>query len=59
MLSRLPALALDARGEPRVSLRAILTLAFPMFVHAGMQAVLNLTDTWFVGRISVDAVAGV
>jgi multidrug resistance protein, MATE family len=59
MLSRLPALALDARGEPRVSLRAILTLAFPMFVHAGMQAVLNLTDTWFVGRISVEAVAGV
>jgi multidrug resistance protein, MATE family len=55
----LPACAVDRHGQQQVSLRAIVSLAFPLFIHAGLQAVLNLTDTWFVGRISVEAVAGV
>ena len=34
-------------------------LAAPLFLNSGVQAVLNLTDTWFVGRISTDATAAV
>ena len=59
MSGALPACAVDRHGQQQVSLRAIVSLAFPLFIHAGLQAVLNLTDTWFVGRISVEAVAGV
>jgi MATE family multidrug resistance protein len=55
----LPASRMDEHGQPRVDLRAILAMAFPLFIHAGLQAVLNLTDTWFVSRISSQAVAGV
>ena len=55
----LPASRIDEHGQVRVDLRAILAMAFPLFIHAGLQAVLNLTDTWFVSRISSQAVAGV
>jgi MATE family multidrug resistance protein len=41
----------------RVSLRAIFTMAAPLMVTNAIQAVLNLTDTWFIGRLSTDAVA--
>ena len=37
--------------------RAILALALPLFLNSSIQAVLNLTDTWFIGRISATAVA--
>lgn len=53
----LPALAHDARGRRRVDYRAVAALAAPLFLNAGVQAVLNLTDTWFLGRISPDATA--
>ena len=46
-------------GRPQVSLRAVLFLAFPLFLHAGLQGLLNLIDTWFVGQISTSALAGV
>ena len=46
-------------GHRRVDLRAVVALAAPLFVNTGIQAVLNLTDTWFLGRISTDALAGV
>jgi multidrug resistance protein, MATE family len=36
-----------------------MALALPLFFNSGIQAVLNLTDTWFLGRISTDATAGV
>ena len=55
----LPASRLNAHGQPVIDLWAILKIAFPLFVQAGLQAALNLIDTWFVGRISVDALAGV
>ncbi|MBP9891034.1 MAG: MATE family efflux transporter [Planctomycetes bacterium] len=57
--SRLPALRIDPQGLRRVDLRAVLKLAFPLFLNTSVQAVLNLTDTWFVGTISVDALAAV
>ena len=59
MPAELPARRIDARGRERVDPRAILALALPLFVNASLQAVLNLTDTWFVGRISAQAVAAV
>ncbi|MFZ9735213.1 MAG: MATE family efflux transporter [Burkholderiaceae bacterium] len=59
MASHLPACRLDAMGRPQVSLRAVFFLAFPLFLHAGLQGLLNLIDTWFVGRISTSALAGV
>ncbi len=55
----LPAARRDAQGRVRVDLRAVLALALPLFLNASIQAVLNLTDTWFVGRISATAVAAV
>ena len=55
----LPALRNDGAGRPRVDYRAVFALAAPLFINSGVQAVLNLTDTWFVGRISTDATAAV
>ena len=45
------------RGNLKVDVRAILALALPLFLNSSIQAVLNLTDTWFIGRISSTAVA--
>jgi MATE family multidrug resistance protein len=53
----LPARRLDARGRARVDLRAVIALAAPLFLNSAIQAALNLTDTWYVGRISTDATA--
>ncbi len=39
--------------------RAVFALAAPLFLNSGIQAVLNLTDTWFLGRISAEATAAV
>ncbi|MDE2344056.1 MAG: MATE family efflux transporter, partial [Betaproteobacteria bacterium] len=55
--ARLPALRLDDAGHRHVDLRAVLALAFPLFLNSSIQVVLNLTDTWFVGRLSTDAMA--
>lgn len=57
--SAVPARRFDAQGRPHVDLRALLALALPLFVNSTLQAVLNLTDTWFVGRLSSTAVAAV
>jgi MATE family multidrug resistance protein len=57
--AELPARRVDADGRVRVDARAIVALALPLFVNASLQAVLNLTDTWFIGRISAQAVAAV
>lgn len=56
---RLPACRVDAAGVRRVDVRAILALALPLFLNSSIQALLNLTDTWFIGRISATAVAAV
>jgi MATE family multidrug resistance protein len=55
--SALPALRLDAHGRRRVSVHAVLALAMPLFLNSGVQAVLGLTDAWFVGRLSTEATA--
>ena len=53
----LPAVRIGADGRRRVDARAVLQLAAPLMVTNAIQAALNLTDTWFIGRISTDAVA--
>lgn len=47
----------DGQGRLHVDLRALLVIAAPLMVTNAIQAVLNLTDTWFIGRLSTDAVA--
>lgn len=59
MAIELPARRVDAAGRVRVDHRAIIALALPLFINSSLQAVLNLTDTWFIGRISAQAVAAV
>jgi MATE family multidrug resistance protein len=44
-------------GHPSVSVAAVLTLAAPLMLTNVVQAGLNLTDTWFLGRLSTSAVA--
>lgn len=53
------ALRVDAQGRRHVDLRAVAALAAPLFLNSGIQAVLNLTDTWFLGHISANATAAV
>ena len=53
----LPARRIDTAGRPHVDLRAIVRLAAPLMVTNAVQSLLNLTDLWFIGRLSTDAVA--
>jgi MATE family multidrug resistance protein len=53
----LPAQRIDAAGQPHVDLRAIFRLAAPLMATNAVQAVLNLTDLWFIGRLSTEALA--
>jgi MATE family multidrug resistance protein len=39
-------------GRTRLDYVGICKLAFPFMVNSALQAVLNATDTWFVGRLS-------
>ena len=57
--SRLPAVRLDHAGIRHVDQRALLALALPLMLNSTIQLALNLTDTWFIGRLSVDALAAV
>lgn len=52
-----PARRVDADGRPHVDLRAIVRLAAPLMATNAVQSLLNLTDLWFIGRLSTDAVA--
>jgi len=56
---RLPAQRLDAFGQAHVDQRAVMALALPLMANSAVQIVLNLTDTWFMGRISTQALAAV
>jgi MATE family multidrug resistance protein len=56
-LSSLPARRVDAAGKPHVNLREVFKLAAPLMATNAVQALLNLTDLWFIGRLSTDAVA--
>ncbi|MCC6575218.1 MAG: MATE family efflux transporter [Planctomycetes bacterium] len=55
--TRLPAVSLDAQGKRHIDWRAIFALVFPLFINNSIQSVLNLTDLWFIGRISSTATA--
>ena len=57
MEGALPAQRLDAAGRPHVDLRAIMRLAAPLMATNAVQSLLNLTDLWFIGRLSTNAVA--
>jgi len=54
----LPARLVGPGGLARIDYRAIAALALPLMVNSSLQAVINLTDTWFVGHISTTAMAG-
>ncbi len=56
-LRSLPALRIDAAGQWHIDMRQVAALAFPLILNSTIQAVLNLTDTWFIGRLSVTATA--
>ncbi|MEZ5532474.1 MAG: MATE family efflux transporter [Steroidobacteraceae bacterium] len=53
----LPAQRIDRHGRPQVDLHAIARFAAPLMATNAIQALLNLTDTWFIGRLSTDALA--
>ena len=53
----LPASKLDAAGRVRIDMRVVLALALPLFLNSSLQAILNLTDTWFISRLSPVALA--
>jgi MATE family multidrug resistance protein len=53
----LPACRLSADGRRHIDVAAVLRLAAPLMASNAVQAVINLTDLWFIGRLSTDAVA--
>ncbi len=55
--TRIPAVRFDEHGRRHVDLRAVAALALPLMLNSAVQLLLNLTDTWFIGRISTDAMA--
>jgi MATE family multidrug resistance protein len=55
----LPGQRLNSSGLSRLDYVAVATLAFPFMLNSAMQAVLNATDTWFIGRLSPTATAAI
>lgn len=55
----LPALRFDGDGKRRIDMRAVWVLALPLVLNSTVQAILNLTDTWFIGRLSTAATAAI
>jgi multidrug resistance protein, MATE family len=55
----LPGQALSASGRPRLDYVAVARLALPFMLNSAVQAVLNATDTWFVGRLSPAATSAI
>ena len=58
-LASLPAQRIDAAGRSHVDQRLVLALALPLMANSAVQIILNLTDMWFMGRISTKALAAV
>ncbi|MSQ58601.1 MAG: MATE family efflux transporter [Betaproteobacteria bacterium] len=58
-LHALPAARLSASGTCIVDYAAVMRLALPLFINIAIQAILNVTDIWFIGRISVEATAAI
>jgi len=57
--SLLPGQIRSADGRVALDYAAVLRLAVPFMLNSAVQAVLNATDTWFIGRISPAATAGI
>ncbi len=55
----LPGQVLSSSGRPRLDYLAVATLAFPFMLNSAVQAVLNATDTWFIGRLSPAATSAI
>src|SRR5215831_7733632 len=55
----LPAQRIDSHGRVHVDQRAVLALALPLMANSAVQIVLNLTDMWFIARLSTQAIAAV
>ena len=55
----LPAQRIDSTGKSHVDYRAVWGLAAPLMANSSVQAVLNLTDTWFISRLSTTATAAI
>ncbi|MDP9083815.1 MAG: MATE family efflux transporter [Pseudomonadota bacterium] len=55
----LPGQALSSSGRARLDYPGVLALAMPFMVNSGVQAVLNATDTWFIGRLSPGATSAI
>src|SRR3984893_14529262 len=55
----LPGHALSSGGRPRLDYAAVARLAFPFMLNSAVQAVLNATDTWFIGRLSPAATSAI
>jgi MATE family multidrug resistance protein len=55
----LPGMRLSSSGRPRLDYLAVAALAFPFMLNSAVQAVLNATDTWFIGRLSPAATAAI
>jgi multidrug resistance protein, MATE family len=53
----LPGQTLSSGGRPRLDYAAVAALALPFMANSAVQAVLNATDTWFMGRLSPTALA--
>jgi multidrug resistance protein, MATE family len=53
----LPARRIGDDGRARVDYPAIASLALPLMLNSSVQAIIGLTDTWFVGHISTTAMA--
>src|SRR5271168_4045009 len=56
---KLPAQRIDAAGRAHVDQKAVLALALPLMAGNAVQIILNLTDMWFIGHISTQALAAV
>src|SRR6202790_5056594 len=54
-----PGAALRPAGRLRLDSRAVAALAFPFMLNSAVQAVLNATDTWFIGRLSPAATSAI
>jgi len=55
--SAVPARRVGSDGCVRVDYRAVAALALPLMLNSSVQAIIGLTDTWFVGHISTTAMA--
>jgi MATE family multidrug resistance protein len=53
-----PGQRLSSSGRVRLDYAAVASLALPFMLNSAVQAVLNATDTWFVGRLSPAATSG-